>query len=138
MANKYQSESKAREKHAEIMSQTRKRIEINARTNTFYCAHMHSERAEKAFQEHKKPFTYWTVAALTEEMNRVMRNEGYKKADILFINRRMKNIGRDKLRQMLLVPTDEKHHVGRYYALVRFHEMDENKAKMFAKRTLAN
>ncbi len=138
MANKYQSESKAREKYAEVMSLTRKRIEINAKTNTFYCAHMHSKGAERAFQEHKKPFRDWTVAALTEEMNRIMKKEGYKKADMLFINRRMKNIGRDKLRQMLLVSTNEKHHVGRYYALVRFHEMDEDKAKMFAKRTLAN
>lgn len=132
MANKYKEQSKAKEKREEFFASKKRKDAANIKFNMDYIKRSHSQGAEDAYRQHKKPYEKWDTINFRNEAWRILREEGYDIVDISIINDRMSDLGKYKLRKMLLCYSREKHHVGKNYELVAFFEVDKNKLLAFA------
>ena len=132
MANKYKEQSKAQEKREEFFASKNKQNAANVKFNMDYIKRSHSQGAEDAYRQHKKPYEKWDTINFRNEAWRILREEGYDIVDVGIINDRMSDLGKYNLRKMLLCYSKEKHHVGKNYELIAFFEVDRNRLLAFA------
>lgn len=134
--NKYQSNSKAKEKQAVLMRKKKRLIESNALHNMYYCTHNYSFAAGVAFKNQKKPFSGWTLKNIIDAIQCTLEEEGYTECEMKRVFDCCIARGLKRLRVSVLVPTAEKHHVGEHYSLVRFYKIDRDKLITFVERCL--
>lgn len=138
MANKYESNSKAKEKKAALYKEKAKRERAGTKNNEHYVRSSRSVAADEAYSNHKKPYDEWTMKNFRNECMKFMRAEGdYNYDDRTYMDDRLSAIGKYALRRLLLRNAKEKHHVGPFHELVTFYEVDSKKLLDLIEKELA-
>lgn len=127
MSNKYADKSKALERREQLNARKRRTAATNVTHNMRYIKMSHSKGAEAAYKEHKRPYDKWELKHFRRELWRILSEEGYDITDIYMLKNRMSYIGKRQLRKMLLKSSHEKHHIGDFYELTSFFEVDKEK-----------